>query len=634
VDGDFKVGPWLIKPSLNSITQNGTSNRVERKVMEVLVCLAEHAGEAVPKEKLLQTVWPDTFVSDDVLKRSVSELRRVLGDDAHESRFIETIPKRGYRLVAAVEPVNGHLPLDLEKLQTPKNEADQARPAMRKWKVGLIALGVVSFLSGLLGAFNVAGIRDRLMGKSALPPIRSLAVLPLQNLSGDPSQDYFADGMTEELITQLSRLSSLRVISRTSVMRYKNASRPLPDIARELGVEGIIEGSVLRSADRVRITAQLIYAPQDKNIWAQSYERDLPDVLTLQSTVASTIADAVRVQMTPSEKAQLRISRPVNLAAHEAYLQGQYHLQQANDAIFKKDKGKLNERESQKAEEYFRLAIQRDPDYAPPYVGLWETWVAGPMRPADWLPRAKPMLLKALQIDESLAEAHRGLACVLRSEWDWKGAEREYLRAIQLAPSNVDVHVDYANLLSSGEGRVEEAMREYELAQRLDPKNDRMADAFYEMRQYDRAEELYKSQSQMRPSDFFPHFELANIYALTNRHGEAISEWQKMVTILEYKEMAAAIGRAYKAAGYEKALRVFGNQLEQSSSKAYIPPWFMASIYEYLGDKDQAFAWLEKAYKSKDGTDSLFDPQWDPLRSDPRFKDLLRRVGLPPSSTG
>ena len=626
---DFRVGPWLVQPSLNAISENGTSTRLEPKVMEVLVCLSNRAGESVTKEELLRTVWPDTFVSDDVLKRSISELRRVFGDDAHESRVIETIPKRGYRLVAAVKPVNGHSPADVGHLHTLKTEAAQARPAMPQFRVGLIALGIVVVICGLLLALNVGGARDRLLGRNALPPIRSLAVLPLQNLSGDSSQDYFADGMTEELITQLSRLSSLRVISRTSVMRYKNASRPLPDIARELGVEGIIEGSVLRSADRVRITAQLIYAPQDKNIWAQSYERDLHDVLTLQSTVASTIADAIRVQMTPTEQAQLKVSRPVNLAAHEAYLQGQYHLQKAADAQFRKGKGTLNATEARRAEEYFRLAIRQDPDYAPPYVGLSEAAGNGPLHPADWAPAAKPMLLKALQIDESLAEAHRGLAGVLRCELDWKGAEKEYLRAIQLEPSNVNAHADYASLLSSAEGRVEEATREFEVAQSVDPKNDHMADAFFEMRQYDRAIELYQSQSQMRPSDFGPHMQLAYIYALTGRPGEAISEWQKMATVLEYKEMAEAIGRAYKAAGYENALRVFAKQLEGYSRKAYIPPWFIASLYEYMGDKNQAFAWLEKAYKMHDGTDSLFDPQWDPLRSDPRFKDLMRRVGLP-----
>jgi TolB-like protein/DNA-binding winged helix-turn-helix (wHTH) protein/tetratricopeptide (TPR) repeat protein len=627
VNPDFRVGPWLVQPSLNAVSQNGTSVRLEPKVMEVLVCLSGRAGEPVTKEELLQTVWRDTFVSDDVLKRSVSELRRVFGDDAHESRVIETIPKRGYRFVAAVEPANGQA-WESIRPQTIRAELSRPQAARRKRNVGFIAVGIFVVVGGLLLAFNAAGVRDRLLGKSALPPIRSLAVLPLQNLSGDPSQDYFADGMTEELITELSRLSSLRVISRTSVMRYKNANRPLPDIAKELGVEGIVAGSVLRSADRIRITAQLIYAPQDKNIWAQSYERDLHDVLTLQSTVASTIADAIRVQMTPTELAQLKVSRPVNLAAHEAYLHGQSHLQKAAEAQFKKGKGTLNAMEARRAEEYFRLAIRQDPDYAPPYVGLSEAAGNGPY-PADGVPKAKPMLLKALQIDESLAEAHRGLAGVLRCELDWNGAEKEYLRAIQLEPSNVNAHADYASLLSSSEGRVDEATREFEVAQRLDPKNDHMADAFFEMRQYDRAIELYQSQSQVRPSDFGPHMQLAYLYALTGRHGEAISEWRKMATLLEYKEMAEAIGRAYKAAGYENALRVFTKHLEAYSRKAYIPPWFVASLYEYMGDDDQTFTWLEKAYKSRDGTDSLFDPQWDPVRSDPRFKDLIRRVGLP-----
>ena len=316
MNSDFRVGPWLVRPSLNTISQNGTSNRVEPKIMGVLVCLAEHTGEVVPKEKLLQAVWPDTFVSDDVLKRSVSELRHVFGDDAHESRVIETIPKRGYRLMVDVKSANGKDPAHLATMAAPATEAElpQVQPVIRKWRSGLLTIGIVVLVGGLLLAFNVAGIRERLVGRSG-PPIRSLAVLPLQNLSGDPSQEYFSDGMTEELITELSRLSSLRVISRTSVMRYKNSNKPLAEIARELGVEGIIEGSVLRSGERVRITAQLIYAPQDKNIWAQSYEQGMQDVLSLQSRVAGAIAEAIRLQMTPGEQA---VNQSLNLASQKA----------------------------------------------------------------------------------------------------------------------------------------------------------------------------------------------------------------------------------------------------------------------------------------------------------------------------
>src|SRR5215469_4176596 len=256
--------------------------------MEVLVCLSHHAGKPVSKEELLETVWRNTFVSDDVLKRSVSELRRVFEDDARESRIIETIPKRGYRLLATVGPVNVHL----QEAADPKvggSGPGQRSTSSQKWKIALSAVAIVVLVCVLLLAFNLAGLGDRLFGRNT-QVINSLAVLPLQNLSGDPAQDYFADGMTEELITELSRLSSLRVISRTSIMRYKNANKPLPEIARDLGVEGIIAGSVLRSGDQVRITAQLIYAPEDKNIWAQSYERDVKDVLALQSAVAGSIA--------------------------------------------------------------------------------------------------------------------------------------------------------------------------------------------------------------------------------------------------------------------------------------------------------------------------------------------------------
>ena len=628
MNNDFRVGPWLVRPSLNTISQNGISNRVEPKMMEVLVCLAEHTGEVVPKEKLLQAVWPDTFVSDDVLKRSVSELRRVFGDNAHESRIIETIPKRGYRLLIAVTPCNGRAAVK-PAVPQPNGTVPPHRTPGRRWTLIITSLSIFALVCGLVFGFNLAGLRDRLLGNRT-PLMKSLAVLPLQNLSGDPSQDYFADGMTEELITELSRLSSLRVISRTSVMRYKNTNKPLSEIARELAVEGIVAGSVLRSGDQIRITAQLIYVPQDKNIWAQSYERDSKEVFALQSAVAISIANEIRVRMTPGEQARIATLRPVNLKAHEAYLQGRYHLQQAQDVLFKKAKGKLNEQETESAISYFQQAIQADPNYAPPYTGIWEAWQASPLPPRDWAPLAKPMVIKALQLDDTLAEAHIAMASILQAaDWNWAAAERECRRAIELEPSNARAHAQCSTLLSAS-GRLQEAMSEAELQQALDPRNERMADAFYMTRQFDRAIELYQSRAQTMPSDFGPHWILSNIYALTGRHREAISELQKMCTVLEYTELATAIGHSYESSGYERALRVYAKQLaEIYSQSAYIPTWYIGSIYGFLGDKDRAFAWLEKAYQAKDGMDQLSDPMWDPVRSDPRFKDLLRRVGLP-----
>jgi tetratricopeptide (TPR) repeat protein len=357
----------------------------------------------------------------------------------------------------------------------------------------------------------------------------------------------------------------------------------------------------------------------------------LQDVLSLQSTVASAIADEIRVKMTAGEQAQLHSSRPVDLAAHEAYLRGRYHLQLEQDATFKKDGAQLAAAEGEKAEQYFREAIQKDPNYAPSYLGIWEALMGSPLPGLESVARGKPLLLKAMQLDNSLAEAHRNMAFILRfHDWDWPGARREYQRALELAPSDAEAHQEYANFLASVEGRMQDATKEFELAQGLDPKNDHMADAFYATRQFDRAIELYQGQAQARPGDFTVHLGLADLYALTGRHENAISEWQKAAAIVGYKEMSEAIGRAYRKRGYTEALRVFTHDLEASSRSSVVPFWFIASIYGHMGDKDKAFIWLEKAYDARDGVDSLRDPRWDPLRSDPRFTDLMHRVGLAP----
>lgn len=625
MSANFQIGAWRVEPGLNTVSNRGTTAHLEPKVMEVLVCLAEQPGEPVTKEQLLHKVWPDTFVSDDVLTRSISELRRVFADDAKDSHFIQTIPKRGYRLIAPVFGVEHVSPTG--PFNPPISE--ESPGSHRQERIRLFAfIASAILLLALLARFKVIDITGWLPAKSR-PPIQSLAVLPLQNLSGDPSQEYFADAMTEELITELSRISSLKVISRTSIMRYKRVDKGLPEIARELGVDGIVEGSVLRSGGRVRVTAQLIYAPKDTNVWVQTYDRDLQDVLTLQATVASAIAEEIRVKMKPDEKAQFHSRRSVNLKAHEAYMQGRYHLQLECDSVFKRNSAKVAAAEEEEAEKYFQLAIQEDPNYAPPYLGIWEALVSSPVPGRDWVPRAKPQLLKALQLDDSLAEAHSAMASLLRFDLDFVGARSEFQRAIQLAPSDPDAHSDYANFLASVEGRPQDAMAEYELAQSLDPKNDHMADAFYNARQFDRAIELYKTQAQSRPGDVGVHISLANVYALTGRHEEAISEWRKSAEILEYNSMSDAIGQAYKNSGYKGALRVFAHVLETSTQTSYVPFTFIASIYRYSGDRDQAFFWLEKAYDARDGMDCLREPLWDSLRSDPRFKDLVQRVGLP-----
>jgi TolB-like protein/DNA-binding winged helix-turn-helix (wHTH) protein len=622
VNSDFRVGPWLVRPSLNTISQNGTSNRVESKMMAVLVCLAEHTGEVVPKEKLLQVVWPDTFVSDDVLKRSVSELRRVFGDDAHKSRIIETIPKRGYRLVLDVKPANGHGPAHLTSSQVAEAELPSARPVTRKWRIGLSGIGVVVPICGLLLAFNVGGSRERVFGNGGPPLIRSLAVLPLQNLSGDPSQEYFADGMTEELINELSRLSGLKVISRTSITRYRNTDKSLPQIAHELNVDAIVEGSVLRSGDRVRITAQL-HAASDASLWADAYERNLQDMLALQSTVARAIADRIRVEITPTERAKLQDPRPINPAALEAYLQGEYHGQRFGTGS--------GPEERYKAAQYFRQAIRNDPNFARAYVALAGTYITNVAPSLQEAPLVKDALDKALAADGDLSDAHLWMARFKEyHEWDFAAAEREFRRAIELDPNNAEAHDFYGDYLENM-GRQQEGAREERFAQELDPGNDHLIDGFFARGEYHRALEMARNDVKMHPDAGGSHWVLYRACLRTGRFKEAIAELQHVVVLYGYPDMARPLATANAISGYRSALRLWAKDLIRVQGKGSpASPTMVAEVYAYLGDSEQAFEWLEKGFQERDGfLVGLKDPVWQPLRSDPQFQDLVRRIGLP-----
>jgi TolB-like protein/DNA-binding winged helix-turn-helix (wHTH) protein len=635
LNSDFRVGPWLVQPSLNTISQNGTSNRVEPKMMEVLVCLAEHTGEVVPKEKLLQVVWPDTFVSDDVLKRSVSELRRVFGDDAHESRIIETIPKRGYRLVVDVKPANGIGAAHLTSSQATEAELPSARPVIRKWRIGFSAMGIVVPICGLLLAFNIGGSRERVFGNGGPPLIRSLAVLPLRNLSGDPSQDYFSDGMTEELITELSRMSGLKVISRTSITRYRNTDKSLPQIARELNVDGIVEGSVLRAGDRVRITAQLIYAPKDTNLWAQTYDRDLRDTLTLQSAAAKAIVDEIRVKMTPEERVQLLKPRPVNPKALDLYLAGRYHSNSGGSYGFLPGMQSLRDEEHSKAVRCFRDAIKEDPDYAPGYFGLADELFSSYIPSEDAVAEARAALMKALALDDSLEDAHLSMAMIrMRHDWDWTRAETEFLRMVELSPNSARGHDQYGYYLDAM-GRFDEALQQHQRAQDLDPANDHIGGELYFRRQWDLNRDLAVTQGG--PNGSFNGYNNESWYRTVEytRMGklrEAIAEWQRVAREYGHVNAAAGLGRGYRRSGYTGALREVVKGLEQYSRHAYFPPTFMAHFYGELNEKDRAFAWLEKAYEEHDGDLEFLkvDPLYgENLRSDSRFADLVRRLGLP-----
>ncbi len=495
----------------------------------------------------------------------------------------------------------------------------------RRWAIAMTG-GLVTLLALVVG-LNVGRLRDRLRGGAETQRIESLAVLPLENLSGDATQDYFADGMTEELITNLAKIRPLRVISRTSVMRYKGTKKSLPEIARELNVEGVIEGSVERSGDRVRITAQLIHASTDTHLWAESYERDLRDVLALQDEVASAIADEVKIKLTPQERARLTTSRPVNPEAFEAYLKGRYYW------------SKRTGEGEQKGLEYFQQAIALDPDYALAYAGVADSYIVlgahGHLPAKEAFPKARTAAMRALELDEALAEAHTSLGTIKTFyDWDWPGSEREFKRALDLNPNYATAHHWYSHYLAAA-GKLDEAVTQIKRARELDPfgvtVNIWLANTLYYSHQYDRAIEQYRRTLELYPEWGDLHGSIGDCYAQKRMFAEAIAEWQKALTLAGDAQLAANLEHAYVSSGYTGYLQKRLEVLKASAQTKPVSPLDFAYTYALLGDKDHVLEWLEKAYEERDPW--LYvkgEPRLDNLRSDPRFKDLVQRLGLPP----
>ncbi len=621
MDG-FRIATWLIEPRLNTVSRNGATTRLEPKVMEVLVCLARRAGEPVSKEELLQTVWPDTFVTDDGLKRSISELRRVFQDDAREPRVIETIPKRGYRLVVPVVPANGAMESSTQATPSPAITGAAGTGARRVWKWA-VAVGGAVLISVLLLA-----LRGRRADTVAVPPIHSLAVLPLQNLSADPAQEYFSDGLTDALITELAQIDSVKVISRTSTIQYKGTKKTLPEIARELKVDGVIEGTVQRSGERVRITTQLVHA-SDKHVWAESYEGDLHDVLALESHVARAIAAAVKIKLTPEQNARLASSVRVDREAYDLYLKGRYFWNKRDAAGLKK------------ALDYFQQAAAKEPRYAAAQAGLADTYALLGASGYDVLPRNEAMeksraaAREALMIDDQLAEAHASLAFVVYSyDWDWTTAEKEFQRAIALNPNYPTAHQWYSEMLNDL-GRKQEALAQADAALSVDPvsvnASQNMARAYYFARRFDEAIETTSKTLELDPSFAIAHLRLGRAYAAKGIYGPAIKEFQEFARLsgdvpLAIASIGNARGRSGDRAGAMRSL----DELTKLAKGRPVSSMCFALVYAGLGDNDQALAALERAYRER--SDFLLvlkvDPLFDGLRSDPRFEDLLRRIGL------
>jgi TolB-like protein/DNA-binding winged helix-turn-helix (wHTH) protein/Flp pilus assembly protein TadD len=634
--GRFRFGVFDLDLRAGELRKHGVRVRLQEQPFQVLAMLLEHPGEVVTREEVQKRLWPaDTFVDfDHGLNKAINKIRDALGDSAQSPRFVETVARRGYRFLADVDlPVERHFraPEPATQLHA-AGEARQGSGSANRlalpdhrgtslaWQIAAFALllGMASLGSWKLHSWY----RPR-------PLIRSLAVLPLESLSSDASQDYFADGMTDELISDLGQISALRVISRTSVMGYKRTRKPLPQIARELNVDAVIEGTVLRSGDQVRITAQLIEASADKHLWSQSYEGELRDTLALQKKVAKAIADEIRVNLNSQEQAALKSVKVVDPRAYESYLKGRYFWNKRTP-----DGLKI-------ALTHFNHAIEQDSKYAQAYSGLADTyalladWEYAVMTPKEAFPKAKAAAVKAVELDATLGEAHNSLAfCLDAFDWDFDSAANEFRRAIELNPGYATAHHWYAWHLSLSR-RYDDAIAQMRIAESLDPLSliirADSAELLLIARAYDESIQESLKTLELDPNFALAHNQLGQAYLEKHMHEEAIEELKKGVELSGGSPTCIAnLARAYVASGKRsEAMRLLAD-LTKRSTPGDPSATEIAIIHAALGDPDRAMSWLEKAYEARFNPSVLLRPGFDPLRSNPRFQQFVGRIGLVP----
>jgi TolB-like protein/DNA-binding winged helix-turn-helix (wHTH) protein/lipopolysaccharide biosynthesis regulator YciM len=634
------------------LRKHGIRIKLQEQPCQILAILLEHRGEMVTREELQRRLWPsDTFVDfDHSLNTAVMRLREALNDSSENPRFIETLPRRGYRFVAPVEEKSASV-TETAQAETGELSASQSAlakndPTLSPLSPGLPATagkavgrlprqGVVLAAIFLLGIVLAGGLGARYLRKPSVvtaPPdqITSLVVLPFENLSADKDQAYFADGMTDELIAHLAKIRSLRVISRTSSMEYKGTHKALSQIARDLNVDAVVEGTVLRSGDRVRITAELVQVATDRHLWAESYESQLGDILTLQSHVTSAIVNEIRVKLTPEDQVRLAATRPVSTQSYENYLKGRYYW------------NKRSQEGLTKAINYFQVAIEKDPNYALAYAGLADCYsiigsvIVGTVPAAEVAPKARAAALKSLELDNTLAEAHTSLATVrFNYDWDWNSAASGFRRAVELNPSYATAYQRNSLYLMSM-GRTTESIAEMNRAHDLDPlstsTNFSLGSRLYMAREYDQAIEQLRNTIDMDPGFVLPRLVLGQAYEQKKAYDQAITELRRAAEISQNSPpVLAALARTYAVSGRTTEARNLLDQLMQQSKKQYVSPFYVAIVYAGLGEKEQALDWLEKAYGDHSNAIIFLkvDPQLDTLRGSLRFHELQRKLRLP-----
>ncbi len=616
-----RFGPFHLDLRAAELHHNGAKIKLPEQPFQILAELVEHPGEVVTREELRQRLWrSDTFVDfEHGLNTAVKRLREALGDSAEKPRYIETLPRHGYRLIVPVE-----------KLE--RAAATGSEPPVHRRKLWPVALAVV-----LVALAAGLAWRQRLLERFRPAKIESLAVLPLENLSGNPDEEYFADGMTEALITELGKVHALRVISRQSVMHYKGTNKTVPQIAKELNVDAVVEGAALRTGGKVRITTQLIQANPEHHLWSESYERDLRDVLTLQGDVARAITSEINIKVTAQEHARLASSRPVNPEAYpaalDAYLKGTYSMNRLGGGV-----------RNVTGISHFHRAIASDPTYAPPYAGLCVAYThmsfgTGPLPPAQAFGEMERAAQIALSLDPTLADAHTCLAWVKAfGQWDWSGADIGFRAAIELNRNSAQTHRLYAWYLAAM-GRNEGAIAESQQAFDLDPSSPQasytLSSAYYWARQYEGSAAAARNLEQMDATYPGAQHMLGAVYLQKEQYDEAIRHFRRAITLsgddVPVWVLAHLAYADARSGNRTEALKLL-DQILSASKRTYVSPYAMAYVYTGLDDNDKAFECLERAYIDRVSMMGLlrFDPLFKPLRPDPRFQDLVRRMNFPP----
>jgi TolB-like protein/DNA-binding winged helix-turn-helix (wHTH) protein/Flp pilus assembly protein TadD len=603
----LRFGVFELNAETGELRKSGHTIRLRPQAVKALVLLVSRPGQLVSREEVREKIWgKETFVDfEHGLNLCIREVRAALDDDADTPRYVETLPKRGYRFIAQVEGAE----------QTSRRFALRGDAVFAGILLTLVALALIA---------NPGHWRERLFESSG-EPVRTIVVLPLQNLSGDAAQDYFADGMTEVLTTDLARIESLKVISRTSAIQYKAAKKSLSAIARELHADAVVEGSVQHSGNRVRITAQLVRASDDRHLWANTYERDLRDVLALQDEVALDIAKQIERRLGGPRPAPLPHPRAVNPEAYENYLRANHYF----DTLA-----------LQKSIDYYREAIKLDPSYAPAYGHLAQTYsfltFFGALSPSEGWGKTREAAALALQKDADLPEGHGALALAkLHYDWDFRGAEQEFKRALELNPSDADIRHEYAHYLMAM-GRLAESEAESKRAVELDPVGDGLTSCLcwhsFAARDYDEAVRLAAKFLKSQPDDPWELTILGWTYEQKGMPERAVAEFKRAGEATQGDPFfVAPLGHAYALAGNRREARKILKTLSDRAKKSYVSPFDIALIYAALGEKNKAFALLDKAAAEHSTflVYSKWEPRLDPLRSDPRFQILLRRIGLP-----